>query len=42
MPDAAALLAAALALPGVMPASAVAQTAPDQGVVAMRYFDYRD
>lgn len=42
MPDAAALLAAALALPGVMPASAVAQTAPDQGVVAMRTFDYRD
>ena len=39
---AASLLAAALALPGVLPAPATAQTAPDQGVVAMRYFDYRD
>lgn len=37
-----ALLLAALALPGVLPAPAVAQTAPDQGVVAFRYFDYRD
>jgi hypothetical protein len=37
-----ALLAAALALPGVMPACANAQAAPDQGVVALRYYDYRD
>jgi len=36
-----ALLAAALALPGVVPA-AHAQTAPDQGVIGLRYFDYRD
>jgi hypothetical protein len=36
-----ALLAAALALPGVAPA-VHAQSAPDQGVVALRYFDYRD
>jgi hypothetical protein len=37
-----ALLAAALALPGVLPANVVAQTAPDQSVVALKYFDYRD
>jgi hypothetical protein len=37
-----ALLLAALALPGVMPGTAAAQTAPDAGVVALRYFDYRD
>ena len=37
-----ALLAAALALPGVMPAAVLAQTAPDQGVVALKYVDYRD
>jgi hypothetical protein len=37
-----ALLAAALALPGILPAAAHAQTAPDQGIVALRYFDYRD
>ncbi|MGH8713607.1 MAG: DUF3570 domain-containing protein [Casimicrobiaceae bacterium] len=37
-----ALLAAALALPGVVPASALAQTAPDQGLVALKYVDYRD
>jgi hypothetical protein len=37
-----ALLAAALALPGILPTAATAQTAPDQGVVAFRYFDYRD
>jgi len=37
-----ALLAAALALPGVMPGTAAAQTAPDQSVIALRYFDYRD
>ncbi|HEY2863629.1 MAG TPA: DUF3570 domain-containing protein [Casimicrobiaceae bacterium] len=37
-----ALLAAALALPGVMPSSALAQAAPDQGLVALKYLDYRD
>ncbi|MGH8850914.1 MAG: DUF3570 domain-containing protein [Casimicrobiaceae bacterium] len=37
-----ALFAAALALPGVIPGSALAQTAPDQGVVALKYVDYRD
>jgi hypothetical protein len=36
------LLAAALALPGVLAAPALAQTAPDQGVIGFRYFDYRD
>jgi Protein of unknown function (DUF3570). len=40
--SAGALLAAALALPGVMPASALAQTAPDQGLIALKYVDYRD
>ena len=34
-----ALLAAAIALPG---AHAHAQTAPDQGVIALKYLDYRD
>jgi hypothetical protein len=38
----AALIAAALALPGILPAAAHAQAAPDQGVVALRYYDYRD
>jgi uncharacterized protein DUF3570 len=37
-----ALLAAALALPGIVPACALAQSAPDEGLVALRYFDYRD
>lgn len=37
-----ALLAAALALPGVVPCVAIAQTAPDQGLFAVRYLDYRD
>lgn len=37
-----ALLAAALALPGVIPASALAQAAPDQGLIALKYLDYRD
>ena len=41
-PPACALLAAALALPGVLPAPAAAQTAPDQSVIALYYFDYRD
>lgn len=38
----AALIAAALALPGVLSANAHAQSAPDQGVIAFRYYDYRD
>lgn len=37
-----ALVAAALALPGILPMHATAQSVPDQGVVALRYFDYRD
>jgi len=40
--SAGALLAAALTLPGVMPACALAQTAPDQGLIALKYVDYRD
>lgn len=36
------LAAAAFALPGLMPAVALAQAAPEQGVVALRYVDYRD
>ena len=36
-----ALMAAALALPGIVP-SAGAQTVPDEGVVSLRYMDYRD
>jgi len=39
--SAGALLAAALALPGIVPA-AYAQTAPDQSIASLRYFDYRD
>jgi hypothetical protein len=38
----AALIAAALALPGVLPSHADAQTAPEEGVFALRYYDYRD
>ena len=38
----AALIAAALALPGVLSSNADAQAAPDQGVIALRYYDYRD
>ena len=37
-----ALIAAALALPGILPTNAHAQAAPDEGVVALRYYDYRD
>ena len=36
------LLSAALALPGMLPLAVAAQTAPDQGVIALKYFDYRD
>ncbi|MGE5088052.1 MAG: DUF3570 domain-containing protein [Candidatus Levyibacteriota bacterium] len=38
----AALIAAALALPGIAPGAAHAQAAPDQKVIALRYLDYRD
>ncbi len=37
-----ALLAAALALPGVMPATAQAQAAPDKGIFELQYLNYRD
>ncbi len=37
-----ALLAAALALPGILPATALAQMAPEQGLIALKYLDYRD
>jgi hypothetical protein len=37
-----ALLAAALALPGVMPITAHAQAAPDKGIVELQYLSYRD
>ena len=37
-----ALFAAALALPGMVPAEAGAQAAPDRGLVELKYLDYRD
>jgi hypothetical protein len=37
-----ALLAAALALPGMLPAGAVAQSVADHGFVQLKYLDYRD
>ena len=37
-----ALLAAALALPGILPATALAQLSPDPGLIALKYLDYRD
>ena len=37
-----ALLAAALALPGMIPTGAQAQAAPDRGSVEFKYLDYRD
>jgi hypothetical protein len=36
------LLAAALALPGVMPSAAHAQSAPDKGIFEAQYLNYRD
>jgi hypothetical protein len=36
------LLSAALALPGMLPCAVAAQSAPDQSVIALKYFDYRD
>lgn len=41
-PSAGALLAAALALPGMLPADTDAQSAPDQGSIQVKYLDYRD
>lgn len=40
--QAGALLAAALALPGVMPSDAFAQSAPDKGIFELQYLSYRD
>ena len=40
--SASALLAAALALPGILPHAAQAQTAPDTGIIQFKYLDYRD
>jgi hypothetical protein len=37
-----ALMAAALALPGVLPAPAHAQSAPDKGIFELQYLSYRD
>ena len=37
-----ALLAAALALPGILPAAALAQLTPDPGLIELKYLDYRD
>jgi hypothetical protein len=37
-----ALIAAALALPGIVPADARAQAAPDRGLIELKYLDYRD
>jgi hypothetical protein len=37
-----AFVAAALALPGILPAGAAAQAVADRGVVQMKYLDYRD
>ena len=39
---ASALLAAALALPGIVPIDAKAQAAPDRGWIELKYLDYRD
>ncbi len=41
-PAASALLAAALALPGMLPASAQAQAVADHGIIELKYLDYRD
>lgn len=37
-----ALIAAALALPGVVPTAALAQSAPDKGIFELQYLSYRD
>src|SRR5512146_2430771 len=36
------IVAAALALPGVLPQAALAQGAPTEGTVSLRYLGYRD
>ena len=36
------LLSAALALPGILPSAAPAQSVPDRDIVSLRYLDYRD
>ena len=41
-PAASALVAAALALPGILPAGAAAQAVADHGVLELKYLDYRD
>ena len=41
-PAASALLAAALALPGMLPATAQAQAVADHGIIELKYLDYRD
>ncbi|HYR01555.1 MAG TPA: DUF3570 domain-containing protein [Casimicrobiaceae bacterium] len=41
-PGASALVAAALALPGILPAAALAQAVADHGVLELKYLDYRD
>jgi hypothetical protein len=41
-PAAGALFAAALALPGMLPAGAAAQAAADHGTLELKYLDYRD
>lgn len=38
----ASIVAAALALPGVLPTGALAQTAPDQGTISLKLLAYRD
>ena len=41
-PGASALVAAALALPGILPAAALAQAVADRGILELKYLDYRD
>ena len=41
-PGASALFAAALALPGMLPAGAAAQAVADHGIIELKYLDYRD
>jgi hypothetical protein len=41
-PAASALFAAALALPGMLPAGAAAQAVADHGILELKYLDYRD
>ena len=41
-PASSALFAAALALPGMLPAGAAAQAVADHGIIELKYLDYRD